>query len=227
MDDSFHDFISHSNPKFDRFISRKTENGSFFLFISFLVAKKEVPQSISKMDAQQIHQLVENSLYDPNTVTKLESYLTQQLQTKSYDFHANKSLLQYYQVYPNAVKLETVCNLLILSLMRLPSNDFLSMVYMLPPKCMGHSKIQVIQDCAANLEKGRYTDFWEEYISAPENLFGSANGFVDFIRRYILGNLRDTYKAMPSALFAQQLGLNESSVEAFCNGNKFIEKVRQ
>jgi translation initiation factor 3 subunit K len=178
------------------------------------------------MDSNQIHQLIENSPFDQNTIGKLELYLAQQLQSKTYDFQANKALLQYYQVNPNAIKLDVVCNLLILSLMRLPSNDLLSLVYMLPPKCVGNSRIQVIQDCATCLEKGRYTDFWEEYISAPENLFTPANGFVDFIRRYILGNLRDTYTAMPSSLFAQQLGLNESNVEAFCNGNKFIEKVR-
>lgn len=179
------------------------------------------------MDQHTIHQLIETALYDAATSQKLEQYLQQQLSTKTYDYHANKSLLQYYQVFPTAIKLDVVCNLLILSLMRLPSNDFLSLVYMLPPKCIGHSRVLVVQECANCLEKGRYTDFWEEYISAPENLFTSANGFVDFIRRYILGNLRDTYTAMPSALFAQQLGLNESSVEAFCNGNKFIEKVKQ
>ncbi len=178
------------------------------------------------MDASSIHQLIESSLYEGSTAQKLEQYLQQQLSTKTYDFHANKSLLQYYQVNPAAIKLDVVSNLLILSLMRLPGNDFLSLVYMLPPKCIGNSRIAVVQQCANYLETGRYTDFWEEYISAPENLFTTANGFVDFIRRYILGNLRDTYTAMPSSLFAQQLGLNESSVETFCNGNKFIEKVR-
>jgi hypothetical protein len=177
------------------------------------------------MDQAQIHQLVETSHYDANTATKLESYLQQQLSNKTYDFVANKALMSYYQVNPSNIKVETICNILILSLMRLPNNDFLSLLYMLPPKVINHSKITIVQECASCLEKGRYTDFWEEYISAPDNMFGAANGFVDFIRRYILGILRDTYTDIPSSLFAQQLGLNESSVEAFCNGNKFIEKV--
>lgn len=176
------------------------------------------------IDHNQITHLVENSLYEPSTATKLENYVAQQLTTKTYDFYANKSLFKYYQVFPAAAKLDVVCNVLILSLMRLPNSDFVSLLYLLP-KIGDQTKIKVIQECANYLEKGRYTDFWEEYISAPEALFSAANGFVDFIRIYILGNLRETYSSMPNTLFAQQLGLNESSVEPFCNGNKFIDKV--
>ncbi len=179
------------------------------------------------IDHNQITHLIENSLFEVSTAAKLEAYVAQQLTTKTYDFYANKSLLKYYQVFPNTFKLDVVCNVLILSLMRLPNSDFVSLLYLLPlsVKSGDQTKIKAIQECASFLEKGRYTDFWEEYISAPEALFSAVNGFVDFIRIYILGNLRETYSSMPNTLFAQQLGLNESSVEPFCNGNKFIDKV--
>lgn len=178
------------------------------------------------MDPVQIAALIEQDSYDPTTAAKLESYVNHQLQSRSYDYNANKFLLKIYQFSPDLAKIETISNILILSLLRLPQPDYLSLTYLLPPKSTSQSRIQIIQKCASLLDSGRYTEFWEEYINAPPTLFSSINGFVEFIRRFIMGNLRDTYSAIPKPLFLQQLGLNDATFEQFCNGNKYIEKVK-
>ncbi len=178
------------------------------------------------MDHAQINSLIETAIYDVNTALKLESYVNHQLTSRTYDFNANKALLKNYQVNTSIMKLDVVCNILVLSLMRLPSADFITLNYLLPAKFVNHAHIQAIQECAGLLERGHFLGFWEHFVSESANsLFAPAVGFVDFIRMFILGNLRDTYTAIPKKLFAQQLGLNETSIEPFCEGNKFIEKV--
>lgn len=172
-----------------------------------------------------IANLIDSAPFELATATKLEAYANQQLSQRSYDFTANKALMKNYQVNHEQAKLEVVCNLLILSLMRLPSTDFIAISYMIPAKCVNHANIVAIQDCANLLERGHFLEFWGQFVNAPEGLFTAAVGFVDFIRMFILGTLRNTYTAIPKKLFAEQLGLNETSIEAFCEGNKFIEKV--
>lgn len=177
------------------------------------------------MDHAQINNLIETALYDVNTAAKLEAYVNHQLTSRTYDFNANKALLKNYQVNTSIMKLDVICNVLVLSLMRLPSADFITLNYLLPAKFVNHANIQAIQACASLLERGHFLGFWEHFVQESTNVFQSATGFVDFIRMFILGNLRDTYTAIPKKLFAQQLGLNETSIEPFCEGNKFIEKV--
>ena len=74
-------------------------------------------------------------------------------------------------------------------------------------------------------DSGKFHDFWEEYISAPETLFSQAGGFVESIRVFILATLSETYKNMSKESFMQHLGLNDSSIVAFCASNKYIEKI--
>lgn len=163
------------------------------------------------------------NIYEASAVGRLESLVNQQLQSKSYDFQVNKSLLKSYQVNAEVCKPDVICNVLILALMRLPSSNFMSLVFLVPPKLLNDNKISLVFVCAELLERGKYTEFWEEYINA-QNVFKAAVGFVDAIRKIILSNLRSTFVAVPKSLFAQQLGLNDTDVEPFCQ-NKFVDKV--
>lgn len=176
----------------------------------------------SKMD---IISLLETAPYEASTCTALENHLQTQLTNRTYDFNANKALLKYYHLSPDSIKLDHVCHLLILSIMRLPASDFHALIYLLPPKCMGHSRVETLQNCHKLLEQGKFADFWDVYVSIPAAQFAPVSGFVDFIRLFIVGTLRNSFKKMPKNLFAQQLGLNDSTIEPFCQGNKFVEKV--
>jgi hypothetical protein len=177
------------------------------------------------MDASLAAQL-ESVPYEASTALALEQYVASQLVDKTYDYTANKALMKNYQLTSSLVKIEFVCKVLILSLMRLPSSDFLSISYMIPTRIASEPSIAIIHKCANSLERGQFREFWESFLTAPE-LFGQATGFVDAIRLFIVSNLRDTFKNMSKDLFQQQLGLDDNSVAMFCESvAKYIDKVR-
>lgn len=176
------------------------------------------------MDQQLLAQ-VESAPYEVSTATALEAFIVSQLANKTYDFAANKALLKNYQVNTSTAKADFVAKLLILSLMRLPSSDFLALTYLIPTQLNGNANIAVIRAAADSLERGKFREFWGQFVPA-QALFTEAVGFVDSIRRFIVSNLRDTFKSIPKALFQQQLGLDEASLVSFCDSNKFIEKVQ-
>ena len=173
---------------------------------------------------QQLSAQLETSPYDVSTGTGLEAYVTSQLSSKTYDYAANKALLKNYQVNPSSAKVDFVCKVLILSAMRIPSSDFLSLTYMIPTQMVSNENIVTIQKCVDALEKGKFRDFWQLYVPT-QALFADAVGFVEMVRLFIVSNLRDTFKNMPQGIFTQQLGLDNVSVVSFCDSNKFIEKV--
>lgn len=177
-----------------------------------------------EMNQQLIDQL-ENAPYEASTAASLEVYLTAQLANKQYDFSTNKALLKNYQNSPSTAKPDFISKLLILSLMKLPSSDFLALTYMIPTQLVSNQNIVTVQKCADALERGKFREFWELYVPA-QALFAEATGFVDAVRLFIVSNLRDTFKTIPKGLFQQQLGLDDVSVVSFCESNKFIEKVR-
>jgi translation initiation factor 3 subunit K len=72
--------------------------------------------------------------YEISTAKKLEENVLIQLNNKSYDFETNKALLKNYQVNHNIANVDVVSNILILSIMRMPSSDFLSLNYLIPIK---------------------------------------------------------------------------------------------
>lgn len=135
--------------------------------------------------------------------------------------------MKYYQLHYNPIKIDFVCNSLVLTLMRLPSTDFLSLSYLIPTSIVQDPKIQLVKKCANLLERGKFLEFWEEYTSpeTPETLFSQAQGFVDSIRAFILSSLSQTFKNIPKEEFQQHLGLNENSIAIFCKSNPYIEKI--
>lgn len=176
--------------------------------------------------SDQLAALLEHQPYETSTAEILEKHVASQLTSKTYNFTVLKALLKYYQLYYEPSKLDFVCNSLILALMRLPSTDFLSLSFLIPTSLNNSDdKIVLIKKCASLLESGKFHDFWEEYISAPETLFSQAGGFVESIRVFILATLSETYKNMSKESFMQHLGLNDSSIVAFCASNKYIEKI--
>jgi hypothetical protein len=181
------------------------------------------PMSSTSM-TQQLMAKLEESPYDVSTAAGLEAFVTTQLSTKTYDYNANKALLKNYQVNASIVKSEFVVRVLVLSLMRLPSSDFLSLTYMIPPSVVSNQNVATVQKLADLLERGKFREFWEQYVPA-QSIFSEAVGFVDAVRLFMVSNLRDTFKDMPKALFQQQLGLDDVTVTSFCDSNKFIEKV--
>ncbi len=179
------------------------------------------------MDSTRLAFLLETAPYEESTILELEAVVTHFARTNTYDFNVIRALFKSYQVNVNSAKVETVCHGLMIALMRLPSSDFLSLSYLIPHKFGSHSDVVLLLKCADLLERGKFGEFWELYVSVPDSFFGAAVGFVDVVRIFILANMRDTFRTVPCIYFQNSLGLDGPSVITYCKNNEFIEKVRE
>ncbi len=103
---------------------------------------------------KEIKQLIETNPFDLNTIQKLEQYVNDQYQNNTYDYQSNKELLKCYQFYAQNANTEIICKILILSLMRLPSSDYLSLLYLIN-KQNNDSKFLLIIKSGEFLENGK------------------------------------------------------------------------
>ena len=181
---------------------------------------------MSMLALTDILALIANEPYELTTLVALEKYVTMQLSEREYDFEANKALLRSYQINAEHVKLDVVVNIMVLSLMRLPSTDFLALSYIIPGKVPLHPKLKQVQKFADLLERAEFSKFWEEYAASPDqSITSAASGFADFIRTFIMGNTRDTFRNISKELLQQFLGLSASETEAYCKSNPLVEQV--
>jgi len=172
----------------------------------------------------------DEGLYDATTQALLERYVVAQLSEGTYDFVANKALLKIYQYQasgPDALKPDVTAEVLVLSLMRLPSTDFLALSYLLPGKLAANAKIKQIQKCADYLERAKYQEFWAEYTSSAQPLFASAVGFEQAIRQFIISCVSDAFRNMQKPLLMQLLGFesDSSNADAFFAACPLVENV--
>lgn len=177
------------------------------------------------MDATRLAHILDKAPYEASSTVELEAFVTHLLRTNTYDFSIVNALFKNYQVNASSAKIESVCHGLILALMQLPKTDFLSLTYLIPTKLSGHQDIVLLQNCADLLQKGKFGDFWELYVSVPDIFFSSAAGFVDAVRVFILVNLRDTFRSVAKEYFQNSLGLDAESIITYCQSNEFVEKI--
>ena len=83
----------------------------------------------------------------------------------------------------------------------------------------------MLTQCAELLQKGKFGDFWELYLSVPDVFFSSAVGFVDAVRLFILVNMRDSFRSVAKVYFQNSLGLDAESIITYCKSNEFVEKI--
>eukprot|EP01041_Mallomonas_annulata_P000559 gene559-1075_t len=169
--------------------------------------------------------LYEKSPYDVTTATSLEQYVLLQMTDGKYDFEANRILLKLYQCYPEISKAETIANILVLSLMRLPSTDFLLLSYLIPLKFSSNIKIKFIQKCADFLESGRFKEFWDSCVDGTVAEITMNANFRNAIRSYMMGNIRSTFRNMSRDQFQQMLGLESAELESFCSSCTDVKQV--
>jgi translation initiation factor 3 subunit K len=169
--------------------------------------------------------LIANEPYELSTLLSLERYVGMQLNEGEYDFEANKALLRSYQVNAEHVKLDVVVNTMVLSLMRLPSTDFLALSYIIPGKLPLQPKLKQVQKFADLLERAEFSKFWEEYAAADQSITSSANGFKDLIRTFIISNTSATFTNISMELLQSFLGLSASETVAFCKTSPLVEQV--
>jgi hypothetical protein len=161
------------------------------------------------------HELKTLSFSDPyKLVTALEAYVTEQATGNSYDFIANKALLKLYQCYPDLLSTEVATKLLSLSLMRLPSTDYLVLSYLVSGQALTSNPSLVTLHSASDLlETGKFSSFWA-LRGENKNIFDAAN-FDQSIREYVIKNVSSTFKNMSAELLCGMLGLSTSALAAF------------
>lgn len=165
--------------------------------------------------------------YDANSAQILERYVATQLSSGTYDFAANKALMKNYQASSasSGSKMDVLTDVLTLSLMRLPSTDYLALSYLLPGKITDCPKLVLIQKYAEFLEKAQYKQFWAEYATSKES-FSRAKGFESSIRNCILMNLSVTFSAVETSTIAPMLGLDGAELKSFLsNAKELVETV--
>eukprot|EP00597_Dinobryon_sp_UTEXLB2267_P018168 CAMPEP_0201104910 /NCGR_PEP_ID=MMETSP0812-20130820/42044_1 /ASSEMBLY_ACC=CAM_ASM_000668 /TAXON_ID=98059 /ORGANISM="Dinobryon sp., Strain UTEXLB2267" /LENGTH=150 /DNA_ID=CAMNT_0047364355 /DNA_START=135 /DNA_END=587 /DNA_ORIENTATION=- len=110
--------------------------------------------------------------------------------------------------------------------MRLPSNDFLSLSYLIPTRLSTNPKIQHIMQCADLLQRANFARFWNEVFNTLVSNFNEVNGFAESIRVFVLKSLSYTFKSITLSALEVQLCLDTPSIVAFCNSHgSIVEKV--
>lgn len=160
--------------------------------------------------------------FEISSVKLFEGFLQQQVSMQQYHFEANKLLLKNYQCNSQLVNVQNISQILILSLMHLPSTDYLSLSYLVPSTIANSSAIATIAICANHLERGNFADFWKEYNRSTD-VFSSVSGFVSAMRNFILNSLGSTFKNIPVSQFCELLDLQVSNFEDFISLSKTLE----
>lgn len=166
--------------------------------------------------------LISDAPYDINTVKALEEHVNSQSVGRiKYNADVMKGLLKAYQVLPEISNVDLVGNVLILSLMELPTTNYLALSYIVSPKLWSNPRLAVIKSCANFLERAQYTEFWSKYSDNTE-VFDRVRGFVSSIRQFIAGSLRETCTSLSKQVFSQNLNLS-ADFDTFCREVNFIE----
>mmetsp|Transcript_100464 Transcript_100464/g.216668 ORF Transcript_100464/g.216668 Transcript_100464/m.216668 type:complete len:218 (-) Transcript_100464:48-701(-) len=147
----------------------------------------------------------------------LENYVEEQNSTNSYDFIANKKLLKLYQYYPDSCNGDIVAKVMVLSLMRLPSSDYLALSCLAAGRTSArNSKCQEIQTYAEMLESGRFKEFWTARNSGSNIITNSK--FDESIRSFIISTVGLTFQNIKVTQLSEMLGLSASETHAFAAG---------
>lgn len=173
-------------------------------------------------------QMIVGDPFEATTAAALEKHVASQLSSGTYDFFANKALMKNYQSTSASTssKLDVLTDILTLSLMRLPSTDYLALSYLLPGKITDCPKLTLIQKYAEFIEKAQYKQFWEEYATSKES-FSSAKGFESALRACILTNLSLTFRSVETATLAPMLGLQGDELKTFLSSSPLVESANE
>jgi hypothetical protein len=161
------------------------------------------------------HELKTLSFSDPyNLMTALEAYVSEQATANKYDFTANKALLKLYQCYPDLLSTEVVTKVLCLSMMRLPSTDYLVLSYLVSGQALTSDPSLVTLHTASDLlETGKFNAFWA--LRGANRAIFDATNFDQSIREYVIKNVSSTFKDMKSDLLCGMLGLSPAHLSGF------------
>jgi hypothetical protein len=161
------------------------------------------------------HELKTLSFSDPyKLMTALEAYVAEQAASCQYDFTANKALLKLYQCYPDLLSTEVVTRVLCLSMMRMPSTDYLVLSYLVSGQALSTDPaLATLHAASTLLETGKFTAFWA--LRGDHKAIFDAKNFDHSIREYIVQNISSTFKNIKVDQLCGMLGLSAGALASF------------
>lgn len=176
---------------------------------------------------ESVRELSLQKPFDKSTIGKLEEYvISVKKSVDVYDFDVLKCLLKLYGVYPEESKSDLIATILCLGLMKLPSTDFLCFACLIPVKSQKNEPLKTIYQCADNLERCTFAEFWENRNSeSMKNFADSLDGFDAAIRKHIVSSLQGTYRNISVEQFNKALGLSTSESTEFVKKCDSIDNV--
>merc|ERR1711865_1333761 len=106
----------------------------------------------TKMNSEDIKQLLETKPYHKEIAPQLEEYVGEQIGKGVADLDANTALLKLYQFYPELAKVAVVRKILVLALMSLPASDFQLCLFLVSEKVQEEAEIASIVSAWEQLE---------------------------------------------------------------------------
>mmetsp|Transcript_2583 Transcript_2583/g.4703 ORF Transcript_2583/g.4703 Transcript_2583/m.4703 type:complete len:223 (+) Transcript_2583:37-705(+) len=161
------------------------------------------------------HELKTLSFSDPyKLMTALEAYVNEQASNNTYDFTANKALLKLYQCYPDLLSTEVATKVLCLSMMRLPSTDYLVLSYLVSGQALAtEPSLVTLHNASDLLETGKFNAFWS--LRGDNNAIFDATNFDHAIREYIVKNVSSTFKNIEVDVLCGMLGMRSGDLSSF------------
>ena len=156
-------------------------------------------QSLSHSEIQD---LLNSSAYDPNNVSKLETYVRAQVSAVAssiaaselnvkYSFDANRTLVKLYQFFPHLEGEQGITITALaafLALLQFPSTDFMALSCLIPERVQSLEPCATLVRCAELLEACQFSEFWPEFrkLGIPE--YGAREGETVSDDRKLLSN---------------------------------------
>ncbi len=129
--------------------------------------------SESTMNPSAISTLIENNRYNIEILPQLENYVQTQVDSQSYHFDANHTVIKFYQFNPEKIQKMIVGKILVKALMNLPSNDFQLLMFMIPERLVSllAAFLNPPQQSIIIRIRERIDSYIFLYYSASDNLF--------------------------------------------------------
>eukprot|EP00842_Homolaphlyctis_polyrhiza_P003744 jgi/Hompol1/4370/HPOL_003511-RA len=148
--------------------------------------------------------------FNPQSISALEEYASQQLKDNNYDRTACLALLKLYQMNPTYTNIESVWSVLALALGAMPEADFTLCLFLLRDEQMQDPLVVHFTNLHALLEQARFVEFWA-YMENEESVREFTNDYAMFeenIREFVANTLSITFQTIAVDTLGAMLDLS-------------------
>jgi translation initiation factor 3 subunit K len=175
----------------------------------------------SQRPEQIDHILSSLERYNTESISVLESYVSQQASEGFHDIAANLALLKHYQFNSRAAKDDFIMTTLSMALVKFYTSDFTCALHLLPPYILTMDnpptdslaqQTQKLFQLYTLLDSARYTEFWSTFESDDSyaDIVADVQGFEDELRLSIAKTVEISSKQIAVPVFQDWSNLSET-----------------